>query len=77
MSTIQIRDRVGDEPGPARRLTVSSAGSAANGQFTDQELFAPFESARLEPNRISPLYRIGLRSRHGDDGSAAASSTSA
>ncbi len=37
-----------------------SAGSAANGQLTDQELFAPFESARLEPNRISPLYRIGL-----------------
>ena len=36
------------------------AGSAANGQFTDQELFAPFEGARLEPNRISPLYRIGL-----------------
>ena len=37
-----------------------SAGSAANGQLTDQELFAPFESTRLEPNRISPLYRIGL-----------------
>ncbi len=37
-----------------------SAGSAANGQLTDQELFAPFENARLEPNRISPLYRIGL-----------------
>ena len=37
-----------------------SPGSAANGQFTDQELFAPLESARLEPNRISPLYRLGL-----------------
>ena len=37
-----------------------SAKPASNGQLTDQELFAPFESARLEPNRISPLYRIGL-----------------
>ncbi len=37
-----------------------SAEPASNGQLTDQELFAPFESARLEPNRISPLYRIGL-----------------
>ena len=36
------------------------SGLAANGQLTDQELFAPFENARLEPNRISPLYRIGL-----------------
>lgn len=37
-----------------------STGSAANGQLTDQELFAPFERERLEPNPISPLYRIGL-----------------
>jgi Zn-dependent protease with chaperone function len=37
-----------------------AAGAAATGQLTDRELFAPFENARLEPNRISPLYRIGL-----------------
>ena len=59
MSTIQVATE------SAPRLAQGtpdglSAKPDSNGQLTDQELFAPFESARLEPNRISPLYRIGL-----------------
>ncbi len=55
MSTIQSATRR-----PQAAPDGLSAESAANSQFTDQELFAPFERPRLEPNRISPLYRVGL-----------------
>jgi Zn-dependent protease with chaperone function len=59
VSTIKSATESATNAAQGMRTGVAE-GSATNGQLTDQELFAPFENARLEPNRISPLYRIGL-----------------
>ena len=53
-------------------LTVSSPGSTTNGQFTDQELFAPVRghTSRAKAGITTLSHRS--HSRHGDDGPAAA-----
>jgi hypothetical protein len=39
---------------------TGQAGSVMSSELSDADLYAPFEGTRLEPIRLSPLYRIGL-----------------